>query len=50
MSKAMAALAPHGKAQVLEGHRHMMTLTAPVLVSESLTTFFHSNSKPTNSE
>jgi len=50
MSKAMAALAPHGQAQVLEGHRHMMTLTAPVLVSESLTTFFHFNSKPTNSE
>lgn len=40
MSKAMAALAPHGTAQVLEGHRHMMTLTAPALVSESLTTFF----------
>jgi pimeloyl-ACP methyl ester carboxylesterase len=50
MSQAMAALAPHGQARVLEGHRHMMTLTAPALVSESLTTFFHSNSKPTNSE
>ena len=50
MSKAMAALAPRGNSQVLTGHRHMMTLTAPVQVSESLTTFFQSNSKPTNSE
>lgn len=50
MSKAMAALAPRGSSQVLTGHRHMMTLTAPVQVSESLTTFFQSNSKPTNSE
>jgi pimeloyl-ACP methyl ester carboxylesterase len=50
MSQAMAELAPHGTAQVLEGHRHMMTLTSPVQISESLTTFFHSNSKPTNSE
>jgi pimeloyl-ACP methyl ester carboxylesterase len=46
MSKAMAVLAPHGQVQVLAGHRHMMTLTAPVQVSESLTTFFHYNSKP----
>ena len=42
MSKAMADLAPNGTAEVLAGHRHMMTLTAPELVSESLRTFFNS--------
>ena len=42
MSKAMADLAPNGSARVLAGHRHMMTLTAPELVSESLRTFFNS--------
>lgn len=42
MSKAMADLAPNGTAKVLAGHRHMMTLTAPELVSESLRTFFNS--------
>ena len=42
MSQAMADLAPNGTAEVLAGHRHMMTLTAPELVSESLSTFFNS--------
>ena len=42
MSKAMLDLAPNGSAQVLAGHRHMMTLTAPDEVSESLRTFFNS--------
>lgn len=42
MSKAMTDLAPNGSAKVLAGHRHMMTLTAPELVSESLRTFFNS--------
>jgi len=42
MSLAMAELAPIGAAQVLAGHRHMMTLTAPDEVSESLRTFFKS--------
>ena len=41
MSQAMADLAPNGTAKVLAGHRHMMTLTAPELVSESLRTFFN---------
>jgi pimeloyl-ACP methyl ester carboxylesterase len=50
MSKAMASLAPHGSSQVLSGHRHMMTLTAPLQISESLTTFFNSSYKPTDSE
>lgn len=42
MSQAMADLAPNGTVKVLTGHRHMMTLTAPALVSESLRTFFNS--------
>lgn len=45
MSKAMANLAPNASAKVLAGHRHMMTLTAPELVSESLRTFFNSAPK-----
>ena len=45
MSQAMADLAPNGAAKVLAGHRHMMTLTAPELVSESLRTFFNSAPK-----
>jgi pimeloyl-ACP methyl ester carboxylesterase len=45
MSQAMADLAPNGTAKVLAGHRHMMTLTAPELVSESLRAFFNSVSK-----
>jgi len=49
MSKEMAALAPFGSFQVITGHRHMMTLTATAQISESLTTFFNSNDKPTNS-
>jgi len=48
MSEAMAALAPLGSSQVLTGHRHMMTLTAPLQISESLNTFFNSHSKPSN--
>jgi pimeloyl-ACP methyl ester carboxylesterase len=50
MSKAMASLAPLGSSQVLTGHRHMMTLTAPLQVSESLSTFFNSHSKPSNNQ
>jgi len=48
MSEAMASLAPLGSSQVLTGHRHMMTLTAPLQISESLNTFFNSHSKPSN--
>ena len=50
MSKAMALLAPLGSSQVLTGHRHMMTLTAPLQISESLSTFFNSHSKPSNNQ
>jgi pimeloyl-ACP methyl ester carboxylesterase len=50
MSKAMALLAPVGRSQVLAGHRHMMTLTAPLQISESLNTFFNSHSKPSTNQ
>lgn len=45
MSQAMANLAPQGICKILAGHRHMMTLTAPEQVSESLSTFFKSHAK-----
>ncbi len=36
MTKAMAAMAPHGHAVVIEGHRHMVNLTAPAAVTDEL--------------
>jgi pimeloyl-ACP methyl ester carboxylesterase len=39
MSRAMAALAPRGRAQVIEGARHMMTVTHPRAVNEALVAF-----------
>ena len=45
MSLAMAALAPNGSSKVLTGHRHMMTLTAPIEVSATLATFIESPNK-----
>ena len=45
MSQAMASLAPLGTSQVLAGHRHMMTLTAPIEVSATLATFVESSDK-----
>jgi pimeloyl-ACP methyl ester carboxylesterase len=50
MSNAMASLAPLGSSLVLTGHRHMMTLTAPLQISESLSTFFNSHSEPSNNQ
>jgi pimeloyl-ACP methyl ester carboxylesterase len=50
MSKTMASLAPLGGSQVITGHRHMMTLTAPLQISESLSTFFNSYSKSSNNQ
>ncbi|MEY3607078.1 MAG: hypothetical protein RL289_1258 [Actinomycetota bacterium] len=50
MSNAMASIAPLGSSLVLTGHRHMMTLTAPLQISESLSTFFNSHSKPSNNQ
>ena len=37
MAEAMAAAAPHGRAVVIEGHRHMVNLTAPDAVNAALT-------------
>lgn len=39
MSRAMAAAAPFGRCEILAGERHMMTLTAPLLVSERIRAF-----------
>ncbi|SCW43258.1 alpha/beta fold hydrolase [Ancylobacter rudongensis] len=39
MSQAMAALAPQGRAEVLQGARHMMTLTHPGEVNARLLAF-----------
>lgn len=50
MSKAMASLAPQGSSKVLAGHRHMMTLTAPLQISESLATFFNSHAKQADNQ
>lgn len=36
MSRHMASLAPHGRAVVIEGHRHMVNLTAPAAVNAAL--------------
>lgn len=42
MSQAMAALAPHGRAHVIEGARHMMTVTHPRAVNDALVSFLES--------
>jgi hypothetical protein len=39
MSQAMADIAPQGRARVLDGQRHMMSLTAPAEVNRSLLEF-----------
>jgi pimeloyl-ACP methyl ester carboxylesterase len=36
MTQAMAAMAPLGRAVVIEGHRHMVNLTAPDAVTAEL--------------
>lgn len=36
MAEEMAAAAPKGWARIVEGHRHMVNLTAPVIVNELL--------------
>lgn len=36
MSHAMAAAAPRGRAEIVEGHRHMVNLTAPEAVNAAL--------------
>ena len=37
----MAAAAPHGRAVVIEGHRHMVNLTAPEAVNAALIDWLH---------
>lgn len=46
MSQAMAALAPHGTAEVLAGARHMMTLTHPDAVNARLLAFLDAPAAP----
>ena len=36
MAEEMAALAPHGYARIIEGHRHMVNLTAASEVNQLL--------------
>jgi pimeloyl-ACP methyl ester carboxylesterase len=36
MAQSMAAAAPHGRAVIIRGHRHMVNLTAPAAVSAAL--------------
>lgn len=46
MSRAMAALAPQGVAEVLDGARHMMTLTHPAEVNARLLAFLDAPAAP----
>ena len=39
MARAMAAAAPRGRAVVIEGHGHMVPMTAPVAVNDALRTW-----------
>ena len=39
MAREMAEAAPHGEARIIEGHRHMVALTAPSIVNEALTSW-----------
>jgi pimeloyl-ACP methyl ester carboxylesterase len=39
MSRAMAARAPFGRAQIITGERHMMSLTAPKAVNAAIRAF-----------
>ncbi|UWQ10264.1 alpha/beta hydrolase [Aliiroseovarius crassostreae] len=45
MAQAMAAEAPNGHAVIIEGHRHMVNLTAPEAVNAALTTWLTSSTK-----
>ncbi len=44
MSRAMAALAPEGKAEVVPGERHMMAVTAPDEINRRLVAFLSPSS------
>ena len=45
MSHAMAKAAPHGKAVIIENHRHMVNLTAPEAVNTALKTWLDTASE-----
>ena len=45
MARAMAAAAPNGRAVVIEGHRHMVNLTAPQLVNAALADWLRTEAK-----
>lgn len=46
MSRAMAEAAPHGRAVVIAGHRHMVNLTAPEAVSTALLDWLQTEETP----
>lgn len=46
MAHEMAALAPQGRAVVIEGHRHMVNLTAPELVTRALADWLNTQPHP----
>lgn len=46
MAREMAAMAPQGRAVVIEGHRHMVNLTAPDLVTQALTDWLTPQPRP----
>jgi pimeloyl-ACP methyl ester carboxylesterase len=50
MSEAMAAATPHGRAEIIDGARHMMNVTDPERVNERLVAFLTkaSNAQPIN--
>jgi pimeloyl-ACP methyl ester carboxylesterase len=50
MSEAMAAATPHGRAEIIDGARHMMNVTDPERVNERLVAFLTtaSNAQPVN--
>ena len=39
MARQMAAVAPRGRAVVIEGHGHMVPMTAPAAVNDALRTW-----------
>ena len=46
MARAMAAAAPRGRAVVIEGHGHMVPMTAPAAVNAALTDWLAEESMP----
>ncbi|OED45939.1 alpha/beta fold hydrolase [Leisingera sp. S232] len=47
MARAMAETAPQGRAVVIEGHRHMVNLTAPAAVNAALRDWLNTEGEPT---